>query len=485
MSPRPSLPLPLLLPVLLLLLPEGRDALQQLGSDLASQGTNAAFIALDSSEEDHQAAVGAATMVEEENAQQTSTTADRRKKKATTPLCKNPKDGVALTASDLKTSQELGRHFLLVSQKENGEFHYEYDWKKELDSEGEPSPIRIAGAAWGMALMALDQGEENGGKPDQELVAALRRALDFFDQHSKDFEDGRRIVVYPGLEKKYGSTGALAVLALAHIDYLRGIAETKADGEADAEEEERSRKEHLHGLLLSLKGSLRKDDLVHKHYHNKDGEFLGESTPYYDGEVLLAFTKAAKYLGMTEYWPIAKRMAEAGWDLNVKEGLEEGKDLDVMKGYYQWSSMAWYELLTSEKESEFQDYKQRLVDFGLWQVNVHDLLSRTRNIGYAFEGLVPAYLLATELEDDGGEAAEVLGCAIDQGLRMVSAMQLGHPLAQGVAREAGESAAEVPERFRGGVQNSLDLAPLRIDTTQHQMHAVLMARRLLEGKPLI
>merc|ERR1719487_1170658 len=165
---------------------------------------------------------------------------------------------------------------------------------------------------------------------------------------------------------------------------------------------------------------------------------------------------------MVEYWPLVKRMAEAGWDLNVKEGLEDEEDLDLMKGYYQWSSMAWYELLTSERAARFEPFRRRLVDYGLWIVKVHDLLSRTKNIGYAFEGLVPAYLMAKSLttekdgDDDrlGSGAVEKLGCAIDEGMRMVSAMQLGHPLAKGLAKEAGPE-DEMPERILGGVQNSL------------------------------
>merc|ERR1719274_267528 len=152
-------------------------------------------------------------------------------------------------------------------------------------------------------------------------------------------------------------------------------------------------------------------------------------------------------------------MAVGGWRKNVRKGLAHGRDDKVMKGYYQWSSMAWHELLTSEHAGEFAAFRPRLVDYGLWLVQVHKVNSRPRNTGYAFEGLIPAYDMARRIGRNA--AARALGCAIDEGIRKVSAMQLGHPFAAGLARKAPPS-----ERTRGGVQNSLTEPLLRIDTTQ-------------------
>merc|ERR1719163_76173 len=111
-------------------------------------------------------------------------------------------------------------------------------------------------------------------------------------------------------------------------------------------------------------------------------------------------------------------------------------------------------------------------------VEVHRLAIRTKNTGYAFEGLIPAYLTAQKLGLQ--DAQGILGCAIDNGMRRVTSMQLGHPLASGLAAEA-----PTLERTQGGVQNSFTEPGLRIDTTQHQMHAVIMMRRLLSGRNLI
>lgn len=392
------------------------------------------------------------------------------------PIC--PRHGAALSTADLRLALSLGRSFMLQSQRPRGDFHYQYDWRRGVDDEeggnaGGVSAVREAGAVWGLALMVLDETEANGTAP-ADLLGGLRRSLDFFESHSKDVEgDGRRVVLYPGLEDVPGDTGTLAVLALAYVDYLRST--------APSADERASRSQSLQRLLRSIAASVMDgghSGRVHKHYRLTDGSFVDGHTPYYDGEVLLALTKAAKYLSFAEYWPLIKRMAASGWQKNVQQGLSHGRDDKVMKGYYQWASMAWHELLTSDHAEDFAAFRHRLVDYGLWLVKVHRLSKRTRNTGYAFEGLVPAYAMARELGRSKGQMT--LGCAIVKGLRKVSGMQLGHPLADGSAREAPPD-----KRTRGGVQNSLTEPLLRIDTTQHQMHGIILARRLLEGQMLV
>jgi len=399
----------------------------------------------------------------------------RIEKYPTERLCSKPNVHL-ITEKDMGTALTLGTSFMLQSQKASGHFSYEYNWKLGLDptAGGEVSSVREAGAAWGLALIGLDHEKTHGSTPP-ELAAALRKTLDFFEKHSTSTAKGLRMVAYPGQEDQLGSTGTLAILTLAHIDYLR----TKAP-----DEKERShRMKFLKGLLLSLQASVmekgtEKPGLIRKAYSVKDGTFQGDHSPYFDGEALLALTKAAKYLGFSELWPTVHKMADAGWRLNVRKGLQQQRDTAVMKGYYQWASMSWHELVTSEHADQYKDFKHRLVDYGLWMVEVHGINRRSMNTGYAFEGLIPAYLTAkkTGLKD----AQAIIGCAIDEGMRKISAMQLGHPLAMGLASTAPANA-----RTNGGVQNSLTEAGLRIDTTQHQMHAVIMMKRLLAGQDII
>lgn len=386
-------------------------------------------------------------------------------------LCSLP--GTQITEKDMSTALSLGTSFMLQSQTDAGHFSYQYDWKLGSDptekDAGAVSAVREAGAAWGLALIALDV-EQTEGAHDPKLAKALRKTLDFFEEHSQLTDKGLRLIAYPGLEKKLGGTGTLAILTLAYVDYLR----TQAP-----EETERARRlEFLKGLVKSLQASFMKNGLVHSKYSLREGSFSGPHSPYYDGEVLLALTKAAKYLDVSELWPDIDRLTHAGWDIIVSKGLRRQEDLDLMKSYYQWSSMAWHELLTSEHAAKYAEFQHRLVDYGLWMVEVHQVARKNLNTGYAFEGLIPAFVVSRQ--SGLKEAQNILGCAIDSGMRRVTSMQIGHPLAVGLAAEAPSL-----ERTRGGVQNSLTEPGLRIDTTQHQMHAVIMMKRLLSGRELI
>ena len=60
-----------------------------------------------------------------------------------------------------------------------------------------------------------------------------------------------------------------------------------------------------------------------------------------------------------------------------------------------------------------------------------------------------------------------------EGLRRLTGWQVGHPLAAPFLRAAPQSDL----RARGGVQMKEEGDRLRVDVTQHQMHALLLARR--------
>ena len=63
-------------------------------------------------------------------------------------------------------------------------------------------------------------------------------------------------------------------------------------------------------------------------------------------------------------------------------------------------------------------------------------------------------------------------CVIDQGLEKLTSWQVGGPLANDFIRKNLKTSNP---RAVGGIQNSKDNSVLRVDVTQHQMHAVLLA----------
>jgi UDP-N-acetylmuramoyl-tripeptide--D-alanyl-D-alanine ligase len=203
-------------------------------------------------------------------------------------------------------------------------------------------------------------------------------------------------------------------------------------------------------------------------YRYDDGTAFGEHSSYSDGEALLALVTAMKVLGRDDLTPTVKQAAEVGHKVNIVEALAKEPDSDVTKGYYQWSSMAFYELATSDagKDGPYGDWLLALAD---WILDVHHVLEKPKNTGYAFEGIVSAYAWA---KAKGDPRTAKLECAIHRGLSSLMSWQIGHP------RATGLGASDDPKAL-GGVQNGKSDPGLRIDVTQHQMHATMFALRHL------
>jgi len=358
-----------------------------------------------------------------------------------------------LSRSVLDRSIALGTHYVLAHQKPDGSFDYEYDWRERSLSE-EDAEARQAGALWGLTLL-------HARSHAPELTAAIDRGLAFFEEHSR-LAKGGRCAVYP--TSTIGGTGTVALIALAHIDYLRA--------RSDLPPERRSLLEQrLDEYLKHLVRAVHPSGLWYASYELSSCKPKGEPSPYADGEALLALVKAAKYLGRRELLPTIMAGAAAGKALNIDQARAKDPDSDTTKGFYQWSSMAFYELTTSD----FPDtavYGDTVLDLADWIIDTHQILTRTRNTGYAFEGITHAYALAKKR---GDSRQAKFACAVDIGLERLIGWQVGGPLA---TRYTGAEGSDDP-KAKGGVQNAAFEPALRIDVVQHQMHATLLARELL------
>jgi UDP-N-acetylmuramoyl-tripeptide--D-alanyl-D-alanine ligase len=374
-------------------------------------------------------------------------------------LLESPQQGRCkreMTRAVLDRSLELGTRFMLVHQKAEGNFDYEYDWRERSYSPDD-NEVRQAGALWGLGLLYRD-------RPSPELGRAVEKGLAFFERQAVSGAGGARCFGYLG--RKSLGIGAVALIALAYIEYLSTPSGELAPA-LRAQHESR-----LRGYLQQLVAVMNADGLWPGQYEPVTCRASGEPSPYSDGEALLALVKAAKYLGRTDLLPVTLRAADDGYRHNVKEALAVHPDSDTTKGYYQWSTMAFYELATSgwPGTERFGNHVLELAD---WQIDVHRTLMRERNTAYAYEGLIPAYDLARRRGDAFRQAK--YGCVIDLGLGRLTSWQVGGPLA---TRYTGAVAAN-DRAAVGGVQNEKRLPALRIDVVQHQMHAVLFARELV------
>jgi UDP-N-acetylmuramoyl-tripeptide--D-alanyl-D-alanine ligase len=354
----------------------------------------------------------------------------------------------------LSRSIKLGTNYVLAHQTSDGNFDYEYDWRSDELSEDDHE-TRQAGALWGLTLLYQD--------PDQhrpEVRAAIERGLTYFNDHSR-LVKGARCTTYP--TSQLGHSGTVALIALAHVEYLRGAPDLPA---ASREQLQKSLDEYVTMLVRSVSPN----GLWYGDYDLKNCKPKGAPSPYSDGEALLALVKAAKYAGHTELLPDIMAAAAAGKRFNIDEALAAEADSDTTKGYYQWSSMAFYELATSDFPNT-KIYGDTLIRLADWVIDTHHILTRTRNTGYAYEGIVPAFALAKQRHDGVHQAK--FGCIIDLGLERIMTWQVGGPLTNRYT--ASVSAGDT--KAIGGVQNAAFEAPLRIDVTQHQMHATQLARQ--------
>lgn len=232
----------------------------------------------------------------------------------------------ALTRAVVDESLALGTSFLLNHHKEAGNFTYVYDWIEQRFSSSD-SQVRQARATWGLTTI-YHHGAETGD-PDAEVVAAVEKALAFFEGHSRvrTGEDGstQRYTVYPGESK--GKLGTVALVDLAHIDYLRGATDT-----LPAEKLARLR-QHLTEYLEFILAVRYPDGRFHAAYELDGGQPFDDPSPYFDGESLLAIVKAARYLGRDDLRPVARAAADAGYIRNIVAALQKDRDSDTTKGY--------------------------------------------------------------------------------------------------------------------------------------------------------
>ena len=363
-----------------------------------------------------------------------------------------------LNRAILDRSLELGTQFMLNHQKLEGNFTYAYDWVKKTYDPGD-SQVRQAGAMWGLATIYNDS-------PNPEVGAAVEKAMEFFAQNSKLTHDGRRYVIYPGDEA--GRTGTVALCALSHIDYLRA-----AKSQISEEKFQKYRQlleEYLEFLIRARRQTQSKAGLWHRSYSISSGHPYGQPSPYFDGESLLALIKAAKYMGREDLQSIIIASADTGYRHNIQEALQEDPDSSITKGYYQWSSMAFFEIATSGWP-DTEKYGDYVIDLANWMIDVHKTLKRTRNTAYAYEGIIYAYQLAVQRNDT--KHIEKFAYVIETGLKKLTSWQVGSPLMNKFIRS---HPTDNPLAL-GGVQNHRHESPLRIDVVQHQMHAVILARR--------
>ncbi len=363
-----------------------------------------------------------------------------------------------LTAPLVERSIALSSRYLLVNQREAGNFVNEYNWVKRYAADSDDQ-IRQADALWGLALAYQFTR-------DMKFFSAFLKGLEFFRENTIESGDGKRWVVYPG--ERRGATGTVALVSLGIIDFLR------VPGGLTSEQREQLDRE-LSGYLLTLFSSITDKGQFHKYYDPENGKAFGGPSPYTDGEVLLAMIKAAKYLGRVNLEPVIRKAAVATYNENVGKALKRNPDSLKTVRFFQWALMSYYELATSRWQGteRYGDIGIKLAD---WMIDVHCTLERRNSNAYALAGIAKAYELARLAGDR--EHMKKFFCVVDFGIMRLISWQIGgHVQNRFLLKNRTDDIKAL-----GGALNKIGDDFVRIDITKQFMHAAILARRYCYGK---
>lgn len=361
----------------------------------------------------------------------------------------------AVSLQELDECIALSRGHLASMQTGNGNFRYEFDWQKQSYTDDD-NAVRQAGTLWGLAnLYRL--------RPDPGLLESCRRGLEFYEEYSGTTVTGNRYATYPGQE--HGFTGSSALVALALIELLR----SPWNEEPALRQRWRRRLDEYLDFLVSIQLP---DGRWPSRYDNDTGHAHGEPSPYFDGETLLALARAERHLGCEALREPIARGAAAGYRCHVLVPLRRDPDSRITTGYYQWGTMAMYEIVHAGW-AEDEKYIDIIAYLGDWICGTRGLGQRRGNPAASLEGLIHAYDLAKAVGNHG--RSRLYRATIHTALGRMLSFQIGHG-------RAGPSVKNAPMTApaRGGCQHWPDKATLRIDFAQHQLHASLLASAILE-----
>lgn len=360
-----------------------------------------------------------------------------------------------VTENMVKESFDLWRSYYLTHQTLSWTFDYSYNFITQ-EIEDDDNQVTQAGALWWLVILHKEKSAD-------ETREAIEHGLDFWLSHTVETWD-IAYIIYPNTNE--WSAGTVALLSLALIDYLRVEKSPRI---------QKIYKPYLDGYLMFLQSLQREDGLFFNRYIYENGEWIGAASPYSDGEILLAFTKAAKYLWYRWLRDWLVETAEKMYEVYVADFIGLWETNDTLKWFYQRWSMAFYELYDAGWVDDI--FAQRIIDMALWMLDVHNVLYKSRSIWYALEWLAVAFETARRIGDV--TVVEKVWQALDLGLYKLMSWQIGHTLSMQYNPFIQENFDSESWYGFGGTLNAKDEPWIRIDALQHQMYATYLAKQFV------
>ena len=369
----------------------------------------------------------------------------------------DPLDSVRLERRLLTEAIEKARAYYLAQQLEAGNFTYARNIVTG-EQATDDNQVRQAGALWGLASLNRD-------RPDLPTARAVIHGLLFFYSNSRPLHSGYTGPVYPGSDEI--KTGTVALATLAMIELWRGEEKYLTRlGKGQCTMWARHYLNYLRGMEME-NGSWGRLYKVEK------AERVAVSSAYYDGEALLAYCRAARYMGRRELIPRIERIAPLLAQKYTTDAWRLDPDSDLTKGFFQWGCMAFAEYVEAGwKDADVMG--DACLALAWWQIHERKVETLRGNTAYAVEGLLAAYKVAKMRGNT--KAMQSLRPVIERLLVQQISTQVGGPLME-YSRFLASNQYQLD--CVGGIMASASSGQVRIDVVQHQVHAMLMALEIL------
>jgi len=363
-----------------------------------------------------------------------------------------------ITRDHLITAIEATRVYYLNQQFKEGNFLYAMDLSsgKYFDDDNQ---VRQAGALWGLSCLNRDRFTENTRR-------ALLAGIDFFERNRKKISSGEMILNYPGEDVL--KTGTVALFCLSLTEFLIGQAEFLPPDVCQRYQDLLDQQLAWLQSMEMADGSWAGQFDLPSGYREKVGN------PYYDGEALLAYCRAARLLKRDKLLPRIRTALPLLLEKYTVKCWEPGGDSDETKGFYQWGSMSCAEVVEAGWDNA-DLAAQATLAMAWWQIYDNKLEARGGNTAYALEGLIAAWRIAKARKDQ--QNMDLIRPVIERCLGRLMIWQVGGPFLK--LNPYLTNLPRIHPKAYGGITSALNSNIIRIDNVQHQLHAMLLALQYL------
>ena len=364
-----------------------------------------------------------------------------------------------VTKGALAQAIELARAYLLNHQTPDGNFIYSINLATGK-TKGKDNQVRQAGALWGIALL-------NRYRFNEPTRQALLNGINFFAENMQEVPTGGRCITYP--EMPSIRTGTVALFCLSLMELLES--QGKYMSETDHAK--------YQGLLDTHIAYLQAQELANGSWSEecdiKTGFQVPVGSPYFDGEALLVYCRAARSFGRADLLPRINDAIPKLIQQYCVDCWKPGGDTDLTKGFYQWACMAFAEYTDANWPEHRALVRDSAFSLSWWLIFENDLVHRQGNTGYAIEGLIAAWRIAqTHALPDEQKILQETALTV---MSRLMPLQFQGPFMQ--FNPVLSNLTTAPPLSEGGITNSLDDLEVRIDTVQHQTHAMLLMHKYL------